>query len=48
VGGADPIRSGLVTSLHRPGGNITGVSTFQTGNAEFEPKDRMESFLEVL
>ena len=41
VGGADPIRSGLVTSLHRPGGNITGVSTFQTGNAEFEPKDRI-------
>ena len=33
--GADPIRSGLVTSLHRPGGNITGVSTFL---AEIEPK----------
>ena len=28
VGGSDPIRSGLVTSLHHPGGNITGVSTF--------------------
>jgi putative ABC transport system substrate-binding protein len=28
AGGADPIRSGLVTSLHRPGGNSTGVSTF--------------------
>jgi putative ABC transport system substrate-binding protein len=27
VGGADPLRSGLVTSLQRPGGNITGVST---------------------
>jgi ABC-type uncharacterized transport system substrate-binding protein len=26
VAGNDPIRSGLVTSLHRPGGNITGVS----------------------
>jgi putative tryptophan/tyrosine transport system substrate-binding protein len=33
--GSDPIRSGLVTSLHRPGGNITGVSTFL---AEIEPK----------
>jgi putative tryptophan/tyrosine transport system substrate-binding protein len=26
AGGVDPLRSGLVTSLHRPGGNITGVS----------------------
>jgi putative ABC transport system substrate-binding protein len=35
VGGADPIRSGLVTSLSRPDGNLTGVSTFI---AEMEPK----------
>jgi putative ABC transport system substrate-binding protein len=27
AGGTDPLRSGLVTSLQRPGGNITGVST---------------------
>ena len=31
----DPIRSGLVSNLHRPGGNLTGNSGFQ---AELEPK----------
>jgi putative tryptophan/tyrosine transport system substrate-binding protein len=33
--GADPTRTGLATSLHRPGGNLTGVSTFIS---EMEPK----------
>src|SRR5262249_29210139 len=33
--GSDPVRTGLVTHLHRPGGNITGVSTFL---AQTEPK----------
>jgi putative tryptophan/tyrosine transport system substrate-binding protein len=33
--GSDPIRSGLVTSLNRPGGNITGVASLLT---EMEPK----------
>src|SRR5262252_2381894 len=31
----DPVRSGLVSNLHRPGGNLTGVSAFI---AELEPK----------
>jgi putative ABC transport system substrate-binding protein len=43
AGGVDPIRSGLVTSLHRPGGNITGVSLFI---AEMEPK-RLELVREL-
>jgi putative ABC transport system substrate-binding protein len=34
-GGTDPVRSGIVTNLNRPGGNITGVSAFQV---ELEPK----------
>jgi putative ABC transport system substrate-binding protein len=35
MGGADPIRSGVVSTLHRPGGNITGVSSLIF---ELEPK----------
>jgi putative tryptophan/tyrosine transport system substrate-binding protein len=41
--GTDPIRGGLVTSLRRPGGNITGVSTFQV---QMEPK-RLELLREL-
>jgi putative ABC transport system substrate-binding protein len=41
--GSDPVRSGLVITLHRPGGNITGVSALLE---ELEPK-RLELLREL-
>jgi putative ABC transport system substrate-binding protein len=43
VVGGDPLRSGIVTGLHRPGANMTGVSLFIS---ELEPK-RLELLREL-
>jgi ABC-type uncharacterized transport system substrate-binding protein len=42
--GADPVKDGLVTSLNRPGANLTGVTTL---NVEITPK-RVEVLRELL
>jgi putative ABC transport system substrate-binding protein len=42
--GTDPVRSGLVTSLNRPGANLTGVTAL---NAELVPK-RLELLHEMI
>jgi len=44
MGGSDPLGTGLVRSLARPGGNITGVADF---DVELAPK-RLEIFRELI
>src|SRR5262249_35206086 len=44
LAGGDPVKDGLVSSLNRPGGNLTGVTTL---NIEIGPK-RFEVLRELL
>jgi putative tryptophan/tyrosine transport system substrate-binding protein len=44
IGGADPVGAGLVSSFNRPGGNVTGVSTY---TSELGPK-RLELLRELV
>lgn len=44
MSGSDPVKQGFVTSLNRPGGNITGVAML---TSELEPK-RMELLRELV
>jgi ABC-type uncharacterized transport system substrate-binding protein len=46
--GADPLRAGLVTSVNRPDGNITGVTTFGGGEITGLMGKRLELLRELM